>query len=59
MRKEFYAFLFGLLLLAVGASAKSIIDVAALKADNSTNRELILILIHDVKTIKEYLIKNR
>ena len=58
IRKEFYAFIFGVFLLAIGASAKSIIDVAVLKADNTTNRELILILINDVKTIKEHLIKR-
>lgn len=58
LKKEFIAFLFGILLLAIGASAKSIIDVAVLKAETATNKELLIMVVRDVKDIKAYLLKQ-
>ena len=43
--------LVGLLIMAVGASAKSIIDVARLETDNKNIKELLLEVRHDVKTL--------
>lgn len=52
------AFISGILLMAIAASAKSILDVESLKANNVNNRQLLFELRKDVKDIKNYLLKR-
>ena len=46
-----------MVLMAVGASAKAIIDVAVLTAKNKTLKELVMEVRQDVKYIRNHIIK--
>ena len=43
--------LIGILLMAIGASAKSVVDVAVLKAENRNIKSLVLEIRQDIKDI--------
>ena len=58
MKKIIESVLTGLLLGAIGASAKSIIDVQSLKADNMTTKDLMREMRQDIKQIKNILIER-
>lgn len=58
MKKIIETVLAGLLLGAIGASAKSIIDVQSLKADNMTTKDLMREMRQDIKQIKNILIEK-
>lgn len=58
MKKIIESVLAGLLLGAIGASAKSIIDVAELKADNLTAKQMMIEMRQDIKQIKNILIER-
>ena len=47
----------GMILMALGASAKAIIDVEVLKAENMNLKELVIEVRQDVKEIKTHMIK--
>lgn len=51
MREWFYNFIAGVALMALGASAKSIVDVAVLKAENENIKSLVLEIRQDIKEI--------
>lgn len=55
--KLLYPFLAGLLIMAVSASAKAIIDVHVLNAKMITFKQLLFEVRQDVKDIKKVLIK--
>lgn len=55
--KILYPFIAGLLLMALGASAKAIIDVHVLNAKMITFKQLLFEVRQDVKDIKKVLIK--
>lgn len=58
MKKIFEGIIVGLLLGAIGASAKSILDVQSLKADNMTTKDLMREMRQDIKQIKNILIER-
>jgi len=58
MKKIIEGVIIGLLLGAIGASAKSIVDVAALKADNMTAKQMMIEMRQDIKHIKNILIEK-
>jgi hypothetical protein len=43
--------LIGIMLMAIGASAKSVVDVAVLKAENRNIKSLVLEIRQDIKDI--------
>lgn len=58
MKKIAEGIVVGLLLGAIGASAKSILDVSALKADNLTAKQMMYEIRQDIKQIKSILIER-
>ena len=57
--KLLYPFLAGLLIMAVSASAKAIIDVHVLNSKMITFKELLFEVRRDVKEIKDHIIKEK
>lgn len=53
-----YSLISGICLMAIGASSKAIIDVAVLKAENKTTKELLKEVRDDVKHIRNHLIQE-
>ena len=58
MKKIIEGVMIGLMVGAIGASAKSIIDVSALKADNMTAKQMMIEMRQDIKHIKNILIEK-
>lgn len=58
MKKIIEGVIIGLMVGAIGASAKSIIDVSALKADNMTAKQMMIEMRQDIKHIKNILIEK-
>lgn len=56
--KILYPFITGILILAVGASAKAIVEVHILDAKIATFKELLFEVRSDVKDIKRIIIDN-
>lgn len=56
--KLMYPFIAGALLMALGASAKAIVDVSVLNAKITTFKELLFEVRSDVKDIKNTLLKK-
>jgi len=60
MKREFlYPLLIGLLLMALGTSAKAIIDVAILKSENKTIKEVVMEIKDDVKYIRRHYTRGK
>ena len=53
-----YPLLVGICLMAIGSSAKAILDVAVLKAENKNSKELLHEIRKDVKEMRKYLVKE-
>ena len=56
--KFLYPFVAGLLLMAIGASAKAIVDVAIIDSKMITFKELLFEVRSDVKDIKKTLLRK-
>lgn len=50
-------FIAGLLLMAIGASAKSVIDVQVLKAKNESLKEIVIEIRNDVKDLRNHIME--
>lgn len=53
-----YPLIVGLCVTAIAASAKAIIDVAVLKSENVTTKELLKEVRQDVKDIHKHILKE-
>lgn len=52
MNKELFAFILALMLGAIGASAKAILDVESLKADNQNSKDMFREIKQELRLIR-------